>query len=78
MGDNELSCEAATLPTVCGKEETREDDPAGMKAEALQTVPERRMGEQEGKRAERKAPADDQRNRLADVMGLQKEKCRNG
>lgn len=66
------------MPTVCGEQETREDDLAGMKGEALQTLPERRRGEREGRRAERKAPADDRRNRLADVMGLQKEKRCSG
>lgn len=39
VGDNELSFEAATLPTVCGEEETGEDDLQGMEPEARETPP---------------------------------------
>lgn len=48
MGDNELSCEAATLPTVCGEEETGENDLQGTEAEAPETPPELKRESEKG------------------------------
>lgn len=55
VGDNELSCQAATLPTVCGVEETGEDDLQGMEAEARETLPEGKR-ERGSIRGQRKKP----------------------
>lgn len=55
VGDNKLSCQAATLSTVCGEEETGEDDLQGMEAEVLETPPEWKR-ESGSKREQRKRP----------------------
>lgn len=40
VGDNELSCNGAILPTVCSEEEMGNDDLRGIDAEAVSTPPE--------------------------------------
>lgn len=39
MGDNELNCQSATLSTVCGEDEMKEDL-QGVQTAAMETPPE--------------------------------------